>query len=128
MAIWDGYILLKKPALITMAQWRAVLLAIYPYLNRAASSNRPYERLHYRLSPDSTQVVIQASFERDNLNVTALAPVIRVALNNAYTVNQIKTAMQNNITVWPGDDWRDASQQARDYMRVNGWESGEGGI
>ena len=92
-----GYVLLTKPAAITMAEWRTVLLALYPALNVNPDHPNPSHRLHYRLSLDNTRVIIQADFSDSDLTIDSLARTIRAALGNRYTLAQVKAALANNV-------------------------------
>lgn len=125
MASWAGYVLLSKPTVLSMADWRTVLLALYQVLEHHQDADQPSGRLHYRLSNDNTAVLLQADFDTGELTVAQLAGFIRTALNNKYTLAQVKTALANNVTLFSSGQGRAISAQAvRDYLAANAvaWE------
>ncbi len=99
MAIWHGYILLEKPAVLTLGEWRTALVALRAAWNRVPDDPQPARRLHWRLSVDQTKIIMEASFDTEVVNIGNAATVINGALPQ-YTVAQITTSLQNNLTLW----------------------------
>jgi len=123
MANWHGYILLEKPAALTMAQWRDVLTALYPIFNTSPDDAQPANRLHYRLSLDNTKALIEATFDTTDLDIhdlNRLAKYISDALAGAYTPAQVRTAMATHITLWRlNEPWALSGNAARAYLAAN---------
>jgi len=128
MTNWHGYILLEKPAALTMPQWADVLTALYPIFNKSSDHQQPANRLHYRLSLDNTKVLIEATFHIADLDIqdlNRLAKYIATALGGAYTPAQVRTAMANHITLWRVNQaWALSGDDARAHLAANSaqWE------
>jgi len=103
-----------------MAQWRTVLLALYRVLNHQPAHPQPAHRLHYRLSSDETQVIVEAEFDRADVDVEDLARLpayISNALDGAFTPAQVRDAMRNRVTVWgSGRPWMQSGDACRQYL------------
>lgn len=140
MTEWQGYILLEKPGALSMGQWRTVLVCLYRVLNHRAAHPQPAHRLHYRLSRDSTKVILEAEFEAVDLEIEDLARLpayISNALDGAYTPAQVRSAMRNKITIWGSgstappsgrrEAWMVSGAECRAYLAANRgeWEPEE---
>jgi hypothetical protein len=124
--MWPGYCLLQKPAAITMAEWRTVLVALYRVLERHSDAPQPSGRLHYRVSLDGTAVLVQADFDTGDLTINGIAAYIKATLGSAYTLTQIRNALANHITVFGDGKSRALSaSETRAYLAANAavWES-----
>ncbi len=71
---WHGYLLLRRPAAIAVADWPAVLAAVCRTLDKRSSHPCPAHRLHTRLSFTGDECLIEAEFDRADLSEKALAP------------------------------------------------------
>lgn len=128
MGTWEGYALLKKPTILSMADWRTVLVALWRLLGKADDDPMPSRRLHYRLNNAGDAVIVQATFDIADLDpndLTRLCKYISNALGGKYTPAQVRTALQNNVTVWQLNKPRLVSgDAARAYLAANAaeWE------
>jgi len=131
MANWHGYVLLKKPAALSADEWLKVLLALKKRLGKADDDPQPARRLHWRLSADNSVVLIEAVFDTADLDATdtkRLCKYISEALDGKYTPLQVRTALQNNVTVFGKDrPWLESRATAVAAISAEKatWESDE---
>lgn len=111
------YVLLQKPAALSMADWATSLTALRQAINKRFDAPQPIQRLHPRLSLDQTQLLIHGDFDDYDVTVNGAAAVVQAALAPKYTLVQCKTALTNNVTVLT---WA----QATAYLLANypAWE------
>jgi hypothetical protein len=119
---WHGYILLQKPAALSLTQWRACMLALAQRLGLRDNDGQPANRMQVRRRLDDGAVLLEACFDTDDLDISQTArgivSILFDALAGAYTRAQIKTALTNNVTRW-GGDWEQSRQQASAYLAAN---------
>jgi len=131
MGTWSGYILLQKPAILPAADWQTVLIALRAILGKRDDSDMPSERLHYRLSNDKSKVLIQATFDEDDLvpgDKTRLAKYVSNALAGKYTPTQCATALANNVTIYQPRKGREiGAAEVQAWLAANAaeWETAE---
>lgn len=126
MSLQQGYILLTKPAVLTGPEWTTVLVSLRGLLGKDDQASNPVRRLHYRLSLDGTQVIIEAVFDSADLDptdLTRLCKYISDSLAGKYTPTQVRTALNNKVTVWNGS-YVASGDAARAYLAANSanWE------
>lgn len=128
MAVWRGYVLLQKHPALTGAEWRAVLEALRQVLNHTSQAPWPAWKLHYRLSLDQTQIIFEAAFNRDDLdiqNLNRLAKYISQAVPR-FTPAQIAAAMRDLWLLFGGLNatYEESALAARAFIAANraDWE------
>lgn len=93
------YVLLTKPAALTMADWATSLTLLQKAINKRSDDPQPIRRLHTRRSTDGSMVLLHGDFDEEDVTVNGAATVVKAALGSKYTLTQIKTALTNNIKV-----------------------------
>jgi hypothetical protein len=119
---WHGYVLILKPAALSLADWRTSALAMAQYLGKLDDDPSPSLRMHTRIRPDNQAVILEAMFDDDDLDISqmtrGIVAIIYTALEGAYTRQAIRTALTNNVTIWRGT-WQESRIQAIAYLKSN---------
>jgi len=124
------YVLLDKPAMLTLAEWRTVVEALVGVLDRRGASSMPAKRVHYAASKDQTKILLEGIFDLADLDpqdVTRLCRYISEALDGKYTPEQVRQGVLGHVTVYAGATWRergDAARAAKAAAREE-WEEDE---
>ncbi len=117
---WHGYALLVKPSVLSMQDWRTVLLALYRVLDGSSDDLMPSRRLHYRLSSDNMKVIVEACFEAGNLGLDRLAQYLSSALDGKYTPAQCLAGLKDNVEIFrPNEPRMLSGDAARAYLAAN---------
>jgi hypothetical protein len=130
---WHGYVLVEKPAALTMNEWSTVLQALRSVWDKRAESSQPAERLHWRWSLDRSKVLVEAVFDARDLDAEDLGRLckyVSVALGGKYTPAQVREQLRERVTVFcAGDRWEWSGAAARAHLMVNAadWSAGEPG-
>lgn len=102
--IWHGYILIEKPQALTSGEWFDVLVRLRTVLDTLSDDWNVARRLHWRLSNAGDKVIICAGFNSDDINIEDLSRLpryIQVVIPR-FTVEQVRDAMRDHITVFGG--------------------------
>jgi anthranilate phosphoribosyltransferase len=125
MATWHGYILLQRPPLFSAAEWHTALAALASALDASPDDPQPANRLHARLNLAGTAAILEAAFDEGAISPDAVAAAVSAALGVKYTVDQVKTAVSANLTLWrQGQPWSESHADAAAYLAANraAWE------
>lgn len=130
MSDWHGYILLDKPAALSVPQWAAAATALASVLGRAQGDHQPAKRMQARRRLDNQAVIFEALLDDRDLdvnNLTRLCKYIADALSGAFTPTQVRTGLQSRLTIFGGlsATWPQSGTAARAFLSANSaaWES-----
>jgi len=123
VTIFHGYVLLKKPPVLSSDEWYDVLSRL-----RGVLDHLPYDwditkNLHWRFSLSGNEVLVCAGFNSEDLDIENLArlPAYIQAAVPQYTVAQVRDAMRTNIVILGGAmaTFAESSAYARQYILDN---------
>jgi len=127
-----AYVLLDKPAVLTMQEWQTVIEALVGVLDKRGPSSMPAKRLHSAVSLDQTKILLEGMFDLADLDpedVGRLCRYVSEALEGKYSPEQVRQGILGHVTVYGGATWRergDAARAAKGAAREE-WEEDEPG-
>jgi len=65
---WRGYVLIEKPAAVSLKQWPDVTGRLQEILGKQNQASMPAERMHWRWNLAHSAVLLEASFDVRDLD------------------------------------------------------------